>query len=358
LDHILGFFRIWSIPVSAVDATLGRFIPALPVTLKELKEKGIAFDHKRYCRPYITDKILTNLFKEDAAYVKDTFLDGLEPKPQFDTQQKVLEYFNKNKIKNAEQVKQGLFDLISNVIFIEEPASPNDQFHFNIAMDKTSSFQSLDEKTKKRLKELYEDYFYKRQEKLWRKEGRKKLSVLKKATNMLVCGEDLGMAPACVPAVLKELKILSLEVQRMPKKFGIEFSDLNNAPYLSVVTPATHDMSTIREWWEEDRGKSQRFYNTMLHHEGQAPYFCEPEVMKEIISHHLKSPAMMAIFQIQDLMGIDGKLRRKMPQEERINQPANANHNWKYRMHITLEELMERKDFNNELRTLVNGSGR
>jgi 4-alpha-glucanotransferase len=190
-------------------------------------------------------------------------------------------------------------------------------------------------------------------EKVWEKEGRNKLSVLKKATKMLVCGEDLGMVPACVPGVLKELKILSLEVQRMPKEYGIEFSNLKDAPYLSVVTPATHDMSTIREWWEEDRGKSQRFYNSILHHEGTAPYFCEPELVKEIITQHLKSPAMLAIFQVQDLMGMDGKLRRQMPQEERINQPANSTHQWKYRMHITLEGLMERKDFNNELRSLI-----
>jgi 4-alpha-glucanotransferase len=356
LDHILGFFRIWSIPVNAIEGSLGHFVPALPLTIAELEQRGIVFDYTRYCKPFITDEILNKLFNNNAQHVKETFLDNnFQLKPEFDTQRKIEQYLETGDPLN---IKQGLFDLITNIILIQDSSAPSSNFHFRIDMDKTLSFSYLDEHCKYVLKELYDDYFYKRQDKLWASEGRKKLNVLKNSTAMLVCGEDLGMIPASVPNVMKELGILSLEIQRMPKQSNVEFFNPKDASYLSVVSPSTHDISTIREWWEEDRLKSQRFYNTMLDYEGQAPYFCEPWVVKSIIAQHLNSPAMIAMFQLQDLMGLDGKLRRQIPQEERINQPDNPNHYWRYRMHITLEELIEQKDFNKELSQLIKDSER
>ena len=361
LDHILGFFRIWSIPVHAIEGSLGRFVPALPVSIYELEQREIVFDHDRYCKPFITDEILNAVFKEKAGNIKEAFLDiennSYRIKEAFDTQRKIEEYFNSQEEELLE-IKQGLFDLVTNIILIDDPSDPSYIFHFRIGMDKTLSFEYLDEATKQVLIDLYTDYFYKRQNELWANEGKKKLSVLKSSTSMLVCGEDLGMIPACVPEVMKELDILSLEIQRMPKQSNIEFFQPKDAPYLSVVSPSTHDMSTIRGWWEEDREKSQRFYNTILGHKGSAPYFCEPWLVKEIVAQHLDSPAMIAMFQLQDIMGIDGKLRRQIPQEERINQPDDPNHYWKYRMNISLEELIEQKDFNNELDQLIKHSGR
>jgi len=186
----------------------------------------------------------------------------------------------------------------------------------------------------------------------------KKLPAVKKATNMLVCGEDLGMVPHCVPDVMKQLGLLSLEVQRMPKDPGKEFFNPADAPYLSVVTPSTHDMSTIRGWWEEDRERTQRFYNEGLGISGEAPQECTPEMNLAIVEQHLKSPAMWSIFMLQDLMGIDKKLRRDNPHEERINIPADPKHFWKYRMHLYLEDLLKAKDFNQQLLELLQNSDR
>jgi 4-alpha-glucanotransferase len=78
----------------------------------------------------------------------------------------------------------------------------------------------------------------------------------------------------------------------------------------------------------------------------------------EIIIQHLYSPAMWSIFQIQDVLGMSEKLRRENPKEERINQPADPDHYWKYRMHISLDELIRQKDFTKELKTLIIQSGR
>ncbi|MBC7937586.1 MAG: 4-alpha-glucanotransferase [Rhizobacter sp.] len=363
IDHILGFFRIWSIPLNAVEGIMGKFVPAIPVHINELNNQSISFLPNRYCRPYIPDHVVNERFGQEADYVKEHFLfwkDGsFQLKPDFDTQRKIEHYFSlQPESTQFHLVKQGLFDMVSNVIFFEEEGSQMQRFHFRINMHQTTSFRDLDDYTKQKLKQLYINYFFHRQDDFWKKEGLNKLPDLKRSTNMLVCGEDLGMVPDCVPDVMRQLGILSLEIQRMPKDAQREFFHPADAPYLSVVTPSTHDMSTIRGWWEEDAGKTQRFYNAVLGHYGPSPFYCEAKINKEIIIGHLFSPAMWSIFQLQDIMGIDETLRRNNPEEERINIPADPKHYWKYRMHIGLEELINKKEFNKELQTYIKASGR
>ena len=166
------------------------------------------------------------------------------------------------------------------------------------------------------------------------------------------------MVPRCVPDVMKQLGILSLEIQRMPKETNKEFSNPYEAPYLSVVAPSTHDMSTIRGWWEEDRSRTQRYFNNVLGQQGEAPYFCEAWVNRAVVLQHLYCPAMWSIFQLQDILGMNEKIRRENPQEERINIPANPKHYWRYRMHLPLEDLLKQKEFNEELKGYVVHSGR
>ncbi len=357
IDHILGFFRIWSIPAHAVQGLLGRFMPALPVHINELFSKQILFERSRYTEPYITGNILTEIFGDKKAVVKKMFFTGLKLKEKFNTQRKVETYF-KTQQTFDDTVKQGLFDVMSNIIFFEVPDSNGQEFHFRISVQDTSSFKALDIHSQKELSAIYTDYFYNRQDDLWKKEALKKLPELKRSTDMLVCGEDLGMVPHCVPEVMEQLSILSLEIQRMPKKTGAEFFHPNDAPYLSVVSPSTHDMSTIRAWWEEDSVKTKHFYNHLMGKGGEPPVYCEAWINKEIILQHLYSPAMWSIFQLQDLMGMDAEIRRKDPNEERINNPAVAEYYWNYRMHINLEDLLTKKDFNDELRDAVENSGR
>ncbi|MEO6219083.1 MAG: 4-alpha-glucanotransferase [Ginsengibacter sp.] len=363
IDHILGFFRIWSIHIDTIDGILGRFVPAIPVDVSEFYSNNIWFDQDRYSRPFITDEILWELFNESSGYVKEQFLDltdggNLTLKQQYNTQVKVAKFFEKNKIENGDLIRQRLFDLISNVILIEEEHSGGQKFHFRFGIAQTSSFQYLDDYTKEKVHDLYVNYFYRRQENSWKKEALKKLPQLKHSTKMLICGEDLGMVPHCVPDVMKQLGILSLEIQRMPKDSKTQFFHPKDAPYLSVVTPSTHDMSTIRGWWEEDRPQTQQFYNYILGHYGEAPFFCEPWINKGIVLQHLYSPAMWSIFQIQDLLGINGNIRRENPHDERINIPSESNHYWHYRMHISLEDLLKEKEFNDEVKKYLIESGR
>ncbi len=364
IDHILGFFRIWSIPVRSVEGIMGHFEPSLAVHTNEFNEKNIWFDYHRYCSPFINDRIIWDTFRENQTEVKKTFLDDDGPdnyklKPAFSTQRQVENYFAELEDNDHNNLlKQKLFSLISNVILFEAEGSQGQQFHFRFGMESTSSFQNLEYGTQQQLRGLYINYFFRRQDNFWMQQAMQKLPALKRVTNMLVCGEDLGLVPGCVPEVMKQLGLLSLEIQRMPKDSSHEFFHPNDAPYLSVVTPSTHDMSTIRGWWEEDRNKTQRFYNFELGQWGDAPHFCEAWINKAILIQHLYSPAIWGIFQLQDLLGIDKNIRRENPHEERINIPANAKHYWKYRMHMDLEDLITADDYNLQLSDCIKSAGR
>lgn len=364
IDHILGFFRIWSIPINSVEGIMGYFVPDIPVHINEFNEKGIWFDYKRYCSTFINDQVLGELAGIHTEALKNTFLnyDGFgqfQLKPEFATQRQVEEYFAFAEDNSTNRfLKQCLFDLISNVILFPVENSQGQQFRFRFGMQGTSSFRNLDGGTGNQLEELYVNYFFRRQDNFWMKEAMKKLPALKRVTNMLVCGEDLGMVPDCVPDAMKQLGILSLEIQRMPKQTEREFFHPNDAPYMSVVTPSTHDMSTIRGWWEEDRTKTQRFFNTEMGQWGDAPYFCEDWVNRAIILQHLYSPAMWSVFQLQDLLGIDKSVRREDPHEERINVPSNPKNYWQYRMHISLENLLKEDAYNTTLSGYIKAAGR
>jgi 4-alpha-glucanotransferase len=364
IDHILGFFRIWSIPIHAVQGIMGRFVPCLPVHVTEFGENGIWFEHDRYCKPFITDEILNKVFGTLSAKVKKEFLaenaeGGYDLLPGFETQREVENYFDQKKDTTENQtLKLGLFDLISNVILFEEEGSDGQEFHFRISMEKTESFKNLIPHIQEKLRNLYINYFYRRQDQFWKKEAMHKLPQLKSATNMLVCGEDLGMVPHCVPEVMQELGILSLEIQRMPKDMNKEFFHPSEAPYLSVITPSTHDMSTVRGWWEENPERTRLFYNQVMGQWGDPPQHCEAWINRAIILQHLYSPAMWSIFQFQDILGMSETLRREDPREERINDPANPKHYWRYRIHLDLEDLVKQDEFNKELRGYVQHSGR
>ena len=364
IDHILGFFRIWSIPMDAVQGILGHFSPAIPLYRHEFNERQIRFDHDRYTRPFINDAVLREIFGNDSEGVKAEYLDAsggdsYTLREPFGTQRKIEAHFAAAEASAFnDRIRDGLYELVANVILLDVEGSGGQQFHFRIAMEDTSSFRYLEWNTRQQLKDLYINYFFTRQDEFWRKEALHKLPALKRATNMLVFGEDLGMVPGCVPEVMRQLGILSLEIQRMPKNPARTFFHPSEGPYLSVVTPSTHDMSTIRGWWEEDRVLTQRFFNQELEQWGEAPLFCEPWINKAIVLQHLHSPAMWSIFQLQDIMGMSESFRRENPHDERINIPADPHHYWRYRMHLTLEELIKEKEFNEELREYVKASGR
>ncbi|MES2658535.1 MAG: 4-alpha-glucanotransferase [Verrucomicrobiota bacterium] len=360
IDHILGFFRIWQVPFDHVEGIMGHFDPAMPVHIDEIRKRGIDFDYNRYCRPYIRWNALKERFGDAAQYVKNHFLHDCENgyfqlREQVLTQRRIDDFFNEH--PHDDFIREGLMDCASDVLFFEVPGSNGTQFHPRMSMQATHSYKDLDPDTRWRVEDLYNDYFYKRQEDFWQGQGYAKLPAMRRASQMLLCGEDLGMVPACVPGVLKELGILSLEIQRMPKTHEMEFFNPQNAPYMSVVSPSTHDMSTLRAWWTEDRQTTARFAWQMF-----GISFPEAELSGEVATkilwQHLQSPAMWAIFPLQDLLAMDETIRHPNPEEERINVPAIIPFYWRYRMHLGLDELAAADGFNRKLQRLIEAARR
>ena len=365
IDHILGFFRIWEIPIDDVWGLKGIFHPALPYSIADLQQQGLNWDENRFLKPYIKDHVLFEIFGQYSEDVIKEFLlaDGLQSykfKSEFDTQKKIEAHFvslGNNYGNHKDLVCDGLYQLFSEVLFVRDFQSPS-MLHPRISMHNTVSFKNLDNNTKNVLDKIYIDYFYHRHNDFWKQQALKKLPALIEATNMLVCGEDLGMVPDSVSEVMETLEILSLEIQRMPKKPNTEFAMPADAPYRSVCTSSTHDMNPIRAWWEEDEVISQRFYNHALQQQGQAPKQCKDWIAELIIEQHLASNAMLVILPWQDWMSLNNKLCIEQPTEERINVPSNPKNFWCYRMNITLEKLLKENELNYKIRGMINKSGR
>lgn len=364
IDHVLGFFRIWQIPMDAVHGLLGAFNPALPYTPDELKYNyDFWIDVDLQTTPYIMDHFIGDFFGEYTAEARERFLvdagyGRYKLRPEFDTQRKVVEYFaNEEKNDKNNKLCNALLGLIDDVLFVEDPYEKG-KYHPRISAQYTYIYRSLTDYEKWCFDRLYNDFFYHRHNDFWYGKAMWKLPPLIEATDMLTCAEDLGMIPDCVPAVMSALEILSLEIQRMPKDPRADFGNTYSYPYLSVCTTSTHDMGGIRQWWEENRDKTQHFYNEVLHAAGAAPYYAEPWICEKIVGQHLASPSMLCILPLQDWLSIDGKLRRKNPFDEQINVPANPRHYWRYRMHITAENLLGQQSFNNRLRDMIKAAGR
>lgn len=362
IDHVLGFFRIWEIPVHSVHGLLGQFAPALAMSREEIESYGLHFQEDRFTRPFITDWVLDRVFHERAGEVKEKYLDRLDDeryqmKSEVDTQRKVEALFADATDEKELWLRDGLYALISDVLFVRDHTNPG-VFHPRISAQLDFIYESLYDNDKAAFNRLYNDYFYRRNNQFWYQEAMKKLPKLVQATRMLVCAEDLGMVPDCVPWVMDELKILSLELQSMPKDPSVKFGHLSRNPYRSVCTISSHDMPTLRMWWDENIQRTQEYYNTMLYRQGPAPHPLPGWLASDIISRHLTSPSMLCILSIQDWLATDEALRLPDADAERINIPANPKHYWRYRMHLNIEDLAADKRFVQSITEMISQSGR
>ncbi|MDL2245705.1 4-alpha-glucanotransferase [Parabacteroides sp. OttesenSCG-928-J18] len=362
IDHILGFFRIWEIPLDHIQGLCGHFSPALPLTKEDIEHYGLWFDEQRYTTPYIHRKHLELLFDDWADEVESTYLaqvdaDYLTLKPFCDTQRKIKELFRDKFDVASMRIREGLYTIATEVLFLRDPRETH-KFHPRISASSSFAYQELSGSDRYAFYQLYWDFFYHRHNGFWKVHAMNRLAPLVSSTDMLVCGEDLGMIPQSVPEVMNRLQIFSLEIERMPKTPHREFADLQSLPYHSVCTTSTHDMTPIRNWWKEDRGKIQRYFNQVLTRGGNAPEECSSELATQIVSNHLATPSMLTIIPIQDWFAMDDTVKSPDIQSERINVPADPHNYWRYRMHLTLEQLMEADSFNEKIISLIAGSGR
>lgn len=362
IDHVLAFFRIWEIPATAVYALLGHFSPALPLTVGEIEYFGLPFRREAFTRPFINDRLLERLFGMHAQYVRDTFLTA-QPYGLYalngdcDNQQKIMQHFEGRGDENSLWIRDGLLRLAANVLFVEDPQQ-HDMYHPRFMAWQESVYEALSSDEKDAYMRLYNNYFFQRHSLFWGFQAMQRLTATLSDTHLLVCAEDLGLLPDCVEPVLDALRILSLQVQTMPKQQGFEFCHLDAYPYRSVCTIDTHDMPTLRLWWEESPERTQRYYVTMLQKQGRAPEHLPAHIAEEIIARHLYCPSMLCLLSLQDWLAMDQELRCTKPRQERINTPDDPYNRWQWRMHLTIEQLIKATRFNAKLKTMITRSQR
>lgn len=357
IDHVLGFFRIWAIPTTCVHGLLGQFAPSLGMTREEIEGYGLHFQEELFTTPFIARWVVDRVFGIHADEVVEKYLDHKHDdifalKPEYDTERKIEAVFKGKDSMDDVWVRDGLYALVSDVLFVRDDNDPN-KFHPRITAQLNFMYEALYDSDKEKFNRLYNDYYYRRNNNFWYNEAMKKLPVLVQATRMLVCAEDLGMVPDCVAWVMDQLRILSLELQQMPKDPKVKFGILSRNPYRSVCTLSTHDMPTLRQWWDEDYERTQVYYSSMLYRGGAAPHPLPGWLARDIIANQLTCPSMLCILPLQDWFALDEKLRLPDADAERINIPANPRHYWRYRMHIDIEDLIADKEYNDAIKELV-----
>ena len=362
IDHILGFFRIWEIPTEYIQGLCGHFNPALPLSKEEIEQYGLPFNEARFTTPHINEEFLPELFGNHTEEVKRAYLTQSSSrhytlKNFCDTQEKIQALFCNKTDEVSSMIMEGLFKIANEILFLRDPFM-NSRFHPRISTNLSYLYRELSNTDRYAFDHLYWDFFYHRHNNFWKAQAFKRLTPLITSTDMLVCGEDLGMIPQSVPDVMNKLQILSLEIERMPKTAEHEFADLKQLPYLSVCTTSTHDMSPLRSWWKEDKNKTQLYYNDVLKRPGEATEECTSDIAQQIIENHLNAPAMFTIIPLQDWLATDDTLKRVDIEGERINVPANPKHYWRYRMHITIEGLMKADELNKRIISSIEKSER
>jgi len=237
-------------------------------------------------------------------------------------------HFNPALPYSAEEIQ--VLGLPIEKLFNEDPRHPG-KYQPKISPDTAD----LSDWVRQRFAALHDDFFFRRHNEFWRLNAEKKLPELLGSTGMLACGEDLGMVPDCVPGVMDHERILSLEMKNMEK--GRPW------PYLSVCATSSHDMDTLRMQYASRCGADP-----------------EPWEVRRELWDHLNSASMLAIFPLQDWVALDGNLRRVDYMNERINQPADPNHHWRYRFHFDVRKLCkdEASGLRAEMEGLLKDSGR
>lgn len=360
LDHILGFFRIWQMPADQIQGLLGTFYPSLPLSHEDIISRGIHLDLDEYCEPVIHERQLESLHHREL--IEKFFLrkengDWVIPE-EMKSQQKVNEeiwtLIREGKLAENvfELLRKEIFKLQSEVLFIKDQQLG--LYHPRIDLHHTFRYAQLDDELKHRLKELHDYYYHHRHNDFWKENASKKLPVLRDASDMLVCGEDLGMVPQSVGPLMNELQILQLDVERFPR-YHHQFGDLH---YLSVKGTGNHDMLTLRQWWHEVRHESEWVYHGLLGLNDHFPAHIDAHVAELLMKLHLESNSMWVIIPLQDLTTLSPELMRADMDAERINVPENPKNVWRYRFHMNIEELHDAEGFNGKVRRLIGGSGR
>jgi 4-alpha-glucanotransferase len=355
IDHVLGFFRIWACRREDISAALGRFIPAVPINKKDFDDLGFDSGRVRWVsRPHIpTGEVWDSLrqnwggaYQEadiaaEAQRVFSQALDRIGDEELWLFKDSIGGERDIQALNLHPAAAAYLLRAWANRIFLEyEKGLYAPLWYYR----NSRAYASLSGDEQSRLEALLE----KRQadsERIWAAGGKKLLSLLIASSSMLPCAEDLGAVPDCVPQVLAKLKILGLRVIRWFRdweKEGQPYIPFNEYPELSVCTPAVHDSSTLREWW--DREADQQLFAGFIGFPS-LPRVFNPGTAKIILHKAAAAKSRFRVFQIQDLLHLSPRWYAPDPASERINVPGTYNEfNWTYRLPASIGELAKDED--------------
>jgi len=355
IDHVLGFFRIYGIPVSEQSGIMGYFIPSNCISKWRLAKLGFNKDRIKWLsQPHISAGEITKMAGNKSDYIKNTYLKQIKNeelynlKPEYASEKVILELNEDQNIKNL------LLGWHHDRTLLENEKG---KYYRLWNYKNTTAYKSLNHKEKSLLNDQFKE-IEKKSDKIWKTQGKKLLSILKKTTDMLICAEDLGVVPECVPAVLKELNILSLYIVRWAREYHKPkhpYIPVNKYHRLSVCTPSVHDTSTLRGWWDyEILDKEKKEFLKLIGFKDKIPPFYNPTLANNIVKYLLGTNSLLCIFQLQDLVTLFKELYVTNPGDERINVPGTVSEkNWTYRMYSSLEFLCIDENIKEHLKALI-----
>lgn len=356
IDHVLGFFRIWSLSERERSGYLGRFVPDAYIERRELEAAGLDSGRIRWlAEPHIRTADLVAACGDDTEAMEAAALalDRIGNEELFLFKRSVrgerdIEELSREGIGGygaaglSEKARDYLLSRWRDrVLFEFEAGTYVPAWSYSGA----SAWPTLSGEERSRLESLFGS---KRAEGEagWAANGRRLLGVLKASSSMLPCAEDLGSVPACVPRVLGELGILGLRVLRWTRDWfsaGQPYLPLADYPRLTVACPSVHDSSSLREWWEKeaDRGQVWDFVSRCLGKKlGPAPDKAGPSVVAAILEALASSGSNITVYPIQDLLALGEAFRPADPAAERVNVPGSYNEwNWGWRLPAPLEAV-------------------
>ncbi len=354
IDHVLGFFRIWQIPEEEKSGLLGIFKPAVSIQRQTLLEAGLGHDtinalvSPEYTQDFLNDYLgaytdeLTARFFEKTSSGKLTFNSNVTGEKSFLA------------VDIDDILKEKLVKLYWNRVLVTS-SDGSDTFLPSWYFYKTAAFNNLPDHERGALQGII-DGNWSAQDELWRKNGKMLLQMMLETTDMLVCAEDLGAVPPCVPEVLTELGILGLRIERWTREYDKEpapFIDPADYQRYTVCSPSGHDTSTLRQWWAEENNDKHLYY-PLLHMSGEYSDDFPTELAERIIKRNLNANSLLCIFPVYDFLALYYNLRTEKPEDERINIPGTITpKNWSYRMKDTLEFLNQYTEYNNYLKGVL-----
>jgi len=196
---------------------------------------------------------------------------------------------------------------------------------------------------------------YQLQEPLWTEHGKKILTMMLEESDMLVCAEDLGVVPPCVPRTLEEMGILGLKIERWTRDWeapGQPWVAMEHYPRLSVCSPGTHDTSSLRGYWEETTWPRAQYASEIGL--SSVPDYLTEEVAEKIIKRNLEANSLLVIIPLQDWLALRYERRAFSPEEERINVPGSLDRsNWRWRMYQPIEEVARDEELKKKIGSLI-----